>query len=56
MHVGGDQIIPSNSTMPNVSNNLKNLKPPSYKGEDKDRNRDAVHTFLQKWIDMYAKF
>ena len=52
VQVGGDPGI--SFTTPEVSNSLKNLKPPSYKGEEKDRNKDAVHTFLQKWSDLHA--
>ena len=33
---------------------MKNLKPPTFKGEEKDRNKDAVHTFFQKWSDLHA--
>ncbi|MCO5589197.1 hypothetical protein L7F22_043163 [Adiantum nelumboides] len=32
---------------------LKNMKPPVYKGEDKDRNKDAVNTFLSKWAEIH---
>ena len=28
---------------------LKNLKPPGFKGENKERNKDIVDTFLSKW-------
>ena len=24
-----------------------------FKGKDRDRNKDAVHTFLQKWTDLH---
>ena len=54
VHVGGDPGVSFTSTMPEVSNSLKNLKPPSYKGEEKDRNKDAMHIFLQKWSDLHA--
>lgn len=33
---------------------MKNLKPPVFKGEDRDRNKDAVQTFLQKWSDLHV--
>ena len=32
---------------------FKNLKPPVFQGEEKDRNKDAVTTFLQKWRDLH---
>ena len=32
---------------------IKNLKPPVFKGEERDRNKDAVHTFLHKWADLH---
>ena len=32
---------------------LKNMKPPMFKGEERDRNKDAVHTFLHKWTDLH---
>ena len=38
---------------PDVPNMLKNMKPPSFKGEEKDRNKDAVNTFLLKWTDLH---
>ena len=33
---------------------LKNLKPPIFKGEDKERNKDNVDTFLSKWGDIHT--
>ena len=33
---------------------LKNTKPPIFKGEDKERNKDAVNTFLHKWGLLHA--
>ena len=32
---------------------LKNMKPPVFKGEKHDCNKDAIHTFLHKWADMH---
>ena len=32
---------------------LKNLKPPIFKGEDKERNKDNVDTFLSKWAEIH---
>ena len=37
-----------------VHDMLKNLKPPTFKGEEKQRNKDAVNTFLLKWNDVHA--
>ena len=32
---------------------LKNVKILEFKGAEKDRNKDAVHTFIQKWMDIH---
>ncbi len=32
---------------------FKHMKPPVLKGEDRDRNKDSVMTFLQKWRDVH---
>ena len=32
---------------------LRNMKPPVFKGEERDRTKDAVHTFLHKWTDLH---
>ena len=32
---------------------LKNLKPPGFKGEDKEQNKDTVDTFLSKWGEIH---
>ena len=32
---------------------LKNMKPPVFKGEEKERNKDAVDTFLSKWAEIH---
>ena len=32
---------------------FKHMKPPIFRGEDKDRNKDSVMTFLQKWRDVH---
>ncbi|MCO5548046.1 hypothetical protein L7F22_001502 [Adiantum nelumboides] len=32
----------------------KHIKPPVFKGDDKERNKDAVNTFLHKWSDLHA--
>ena len=41
-------------TMPEISNSLKSLKPPTFQGEEKDQNKDSVHTFIQKWTDLHV--
>ena len=45
---GVNHVITSPVTTPKISNSFKNLKPPTFKGEEKDRNKDSVHTFIQK--------
>ena len=35
------------------ANLFKNIKPPVFKGEDKERNKDAIITYLQKWSALY---
>ena len=37
-----------------ISNSLKNLKPPTFQGKEKDQNKDFVHTFIQKWMDLHV--
>ena len=32
---------------------LKNMKPPSFKGEEKEKIKDAINTFLHKWSDLH---
>ena len=32
---------------------LKNMKPPVFKGEERDQNKDAVHNFLHKWANLH---
>ena len=32
---------------------FKHMKPPVFRGEDRDRNKDSVITFLQKWRDVH---
>ena len=36
------------------TNLLKDLKPPSFGGEKKERNKDAVNMFLHKWGDIHS--
>ena len=54
VHKSSDPSVPSPSTKLDVTNSLKNLKPLLYKCEENDHNKDAVHTFLQKWSDLHA--
>ena len=37
--------------MPNL---LKNLKSPSFGGEEKESNKDIVNMFLHKWGDIHS--
>ena len=39
---------------PEAHNMLKNMKPPAFKGEERERSKDAVNTFLHKWSDLHA--
>ncbi|MCO5591548.1 hypothetical protein L7F22_045534 [Adiantum nelumboides] len=48
-----DPIVPP-LTSPDVPNMLKNMKPPAFKGEERERSKDAVNTFLHKWSDFHA--
>ena len=32
---------------------FKDLKPPQFNGEERDRNKDTIFTFLQKWEDLH---
>ena len=32
---------------------LKSHKPPNFKGEERDRNKDTVNTFLSEWDDIH---
>lgn len=33
---------------------LKGIKPLTFNGEEKERNKDVVNTFLQKWHDWHV--
>ena len=33
---------------------LKNMTPPVFKGEDRERNKDAVNTYLHKWNELHT--
>ena len=46
--------ITSPVTTMEISNSLKNLKPLMFQGEEKDQNKDSVHTFIQKWTDLHV--
>ena len=37
-----------------VATRSKNQKPPMYRGEERERNKDAVNIFLHKWGDLHA--
>ena len=41
-------------TTPEISNSLKNLKPSMFQGEEKDQNKDSMHTFIQKWMNFHV--
>ena len=51
---GVNPPITSRVMMLEISNSLKNLKPSTFRGEEKDRNKDFVHTFIQKWTDLHV--
>ena len=36
-----------------MANLLKNLKPLSFGGEEKERNKDVVNMFLHRWVDIH---
>ena len=38
---------------PSLEAHNKNIKPPIFKGEEKERNKDAVNTFLHKWTGLH---
>ena len=48
-----ETIISPSGTQPSPSPVLKDMKPPQFDGEEKDRNKDAIYTFLQKWQDLH---
>ena len=49
--VGGSAEPPRQSV--EIANLLKDLKPPSFGGEEKECNKDAVNMFLHKWADIH---
>ena len=51
---GVNPPITSPVTTPKIPNSLKNLKPPTFPREEKDQNKDFVHTFIQKWTDLHV--
>ena len=36
------------------TNPLKDLKPPSFRGEDKEHNKDMVNMFVHKWGGIHS--
>ena len=38
---------------PSLEAHNKNIKPPIFKGEEKERNKDVVNTFLHKWTGLH---
>ena len=38
---------------PSLEAHNKNIKPPIFKGEEKERNKDDVNTFLHKWTGLH---
>ena len=61
--VGGVPLIGDNGTSPIVEGTLstadtvallKNMTPPMFKGEDWERNKDAINTYLHKWNDLHT--
>ena len=40
--------------LPKMANLLKDLKPPSFGGEEKERNKDVVNMFLHKWGNIHS--
>ena len=44
--------VETSAELPKMANLLKDLKPPSFGGEEKERNKDAVNMFLHKWGDI----
>lgn len=47
--------VPARETQskPRETHVLKDTKPPQFSGEERDRNKDAIYTFLQKWQDLH---
>ena len=48
--VSVNPILPSSSATSDASNAAKHLKPSSFKGEEKDWNKDTVHTFSRNGV------
>ena len=51
---GVNPPITSPVTTLEISNSFKNLKPSTFRGEEKDWNKDSMHTFIQKWTDLHV--
>ena len=47
-------IVKGTLTKANSVALLKNMMPPVFKGEDWERNKDAINTHLHKWNDLHA--
>jgi len=48
----GPELVRTSSTQ-DGAHLFKHMKPPVFKGEDRDRNKDTVMTFLRKWRDVH---
>ena len=46
--------VESDAELPQMANILKDLKPPSFGEEEKERMKDAVNMFLHKWGDIHS--
>ena len=44
----------SDAKLPQMANILKDLKPPSFGGEEKEWTKDVVNMFLRKWGDIHS--
>ena len=44
----------SNADLPQMANLLKDLKLPSFGGEEKEQTKDVINMFLHKWGDIYS--
>ena len=47
-------VEPTRQSAAWTAGNLKDLKPPSFGGEEKERNKDSVNIFLHKWSDIHT--
>ena len=51
---GTSPIVESTLSKADTVALLKNMTPAMFKGEDWERNRDAVNTYLHKWNDLHT--